>query len=878
MGSPVDLDQKFFPYCSKIRYVCTLMSTSTHLHHPRAGLPQVVTPPGYAFRDVQLEMSLKPFYDTTPETRDAVITEIFYQWHALTRHAESISIMFWIGDGSEILEYDGDMAREFEWGRYHGSANPHKWKLPNKKKEDDSDRAAIGVNIEARDPEKKGLHSRSYIYRENPARFSYNWLRDTVAAFKKIGQQITGKKILVGETFDIGPEFAVSRFKYDWHREILCQGGLFAGQFITCEAVLEPDSRKYAGFPSGIPAGTTMGRFLGRQTRHLLEDCGFDFLWLSNGFGFALEPWGLIGNVFDGAKYFPEMAAKTSENILRFWREMREELPLKYRIRTRGTNLSTGVDLASDASPLAGIYDGNFGVDAPVNSPWAALDGDFGIELAGWMSHMCVHPGETFRFRYYTHDAWWMNSPYLDRYERNPHDIYLPLSVSRVTESGAIEIPRDIAFLSIDDSHGQMPLAVPNEVTAHILRAREFAPDTAGPVIWIYPFKEYHRMALVAKQPEWVMHGDWFVRGAIANGVPVNTVADADVFAQAVQADPAITRGRILLSPVPQPGSADEKLLFGLFEKGANLLLYGPIAEGSRFLEPLGLKLAEPLEGDFELQLEQIPDGETVHGRTLRHLSFISGGAYREAASSEKVVHSAIARQGVHTRVAATSAQHPSGGKLAWVRGSLATDEYDPEDPSPINGPLLRPMDPEKFFPSERLARFMLENFGWRISVTTETAAQRRPYMTAHRHRNAVMLSGYNPDEATILRVRHPLGAPLLLGRHNRIVHGATEISGEIAWQREVRVFVESGGDAVVRCKIDCPVMHGVYRRMTIFGTTNSRVNFLVDPGSDKPIRILRDALFPYFQGNFVEPKITQTEWGPVISVDNVTGWTLFEW
>ena len=39
-------------------------------------IPQAPVPSGYHFRDIQLEMSLKPFWDNTPETREAVCREM----------------------------------------------------------------------------------------------------------------------------------------------------------------------------------------------------------------------------------------------------------------------------------------------------------------------------------------------------------------------------------------------------------------------------------------------------------------------------------------------------------------------------------------------------------------------------------------------------------------------------------------------------------------------------------------------------------------------------------------------------------------------------------------------------------------------------------
>jgi hypothetical protein len=845
-------------------------------------LPQVPTFDGYRFNDVQLEVSLKPFFDDSASTREAVCREIFEQWRGLWRHARTVSVMLWIAEGSEILEYDGRPETEFEWARYHGAPNRHKGiSARSNGGTRNPDHSAIGFNTADLDPDAKGLHSRAFLYRPDPAVFTYAWLAELVADLKRIGGEVTGRPILVGETFDIGPEFATSRFKFDWHREILGDGPLFKEQFISCEAVLKGDDRRYAAFPNGIPEGTRIGTFLGAQLSRLFADCGFDFLWLSNGFGFSLEPWALVGEVFDGARYHSDRAAAIRERILKFWTDLRREFPNRYRIRTRGTNLATGIDIGSDASPLAQIYDGGFDVDAPVNSPWAALDGDFGLELSGWMSHIARHPGDTFRFRFYTHDPWWLNSPWLDRYERQPHDIFLPLSVGRLQADGTLEIPRDLAFLSIDDSNGQMPLSVPNEVTAWILRARETAPDAPGPLLWVYPFDDFHRQGAELGRPDIPLHADAFIGAAISQGVPLNTVVDARDLRAAWTGLPDGRRGAILVSPVPIPGSSAETTLESLLREGAELILYGPLHPESAFAEALGVTRGEPLEGDFTLEPTETAAGtpDLRHLRDappLRHTGFLSGGGFTEciapgAKDASELLVEAV--QGRDRRL--FMAARTSPGRLVWTRASLTTAEFDPEEPAHIRGPILRPVDPEKLYPPGRALRDALTLLGW----TIEPLAGGAPVcMTVHRHRNAFVFSGYHRNERAVLRLRHALGAPLPTGRTSRVAGGVTEVSGEIAWQNEVRVFLIAGDDSEIRVRTLLPAMHGVHRRLLVSGLRNATLRVMVDPEHTETIRILRDPCFPYFVGDFVEPVLEPSSHGPSTVVADADGEIMIEW
>ena len=74
------------------------------------------------FRNITLELSLKPFKKIDAASIQAVCAGVFEQWNALLKNRETVSVMLWVGDGSEILDYDGDLNKPMEWCHYIGSA------------------------------------------------------------------------------------------------------------------------------------------------------------------------------------------------------------------------------------------------------------------------------------------------------------------------------------------------------------------------------------------------------------------------------------------------------------------------------------------------------------------------------------------------------------------------------------------------------------------------------------------------------------------------------------------------------------------------------------------------------------------------------------
>ena len=130
-------------------------------------------------QNVTLEMSLKPFTEMTPTHIEAVCRTLFRQWGPLIGRAAQVSVLLWVADGSEILDYRGDLETPLEWARYIGGANPRQ--------------PVRG------DPEGKALHSRPYLYNDNPAQITYRGLAAIVATLKRVGAEMTGKPVRVAD-------------------------------------------------------------------------------------------------------------------------------------------------------------------------------------------------------------------------------------------------------------------------------------------------------------------------------------------------------------------------------------------------------------------------------------------------------------------------------------------------------------------------------------------------------------------------------------------------------------------------------------------------------------------------------------------------------
>lgn len=749
--------------------------------------------PKHSLQRVTLEMSLKPFKSMAPEAIEAVCTEAIRQWLPLIGMAESCSILLWVADGSEILVWDGDLQREIEWARYIGYANEQ----------------FFGHLTDDQDPRI------AQLYINEPARITYGDLQFIIASFKRIAAEHYGIRMEVGATFDAGPEFAYSDFKYKLHPEI--NRAEVNGQFISLKAdytvvcgwsKLKEDNVNYAAYPGGIPEGTAFGEFLGRQCASFLPALGFDYIWFSNGFALSYFPWTYLGANYDGTQLAMAEYEELSSKMLSFWEIFKQECP-NYRTEIRGTNYGTGMDLAKDCIPLLDLYERNHVEFPPPNSPWGALNYDFGLELTGYMSRIAVLPSQTYLFRFYANDPWFWQNPWWDLYDREPHDIYCPLTVARVNAQGELESPGIVQILTIDSEKGELDEDIPMEVIPHIKKAFKDAPDQPGIITWLYPFRELHEaMAESGEHSSEVFFHDWFVRNAINQGLPLNTVLSTDDFF--AMKDDAILKlqDTILFTSASWIKGAKVQRIVEYVRRGGKIIFYGNV-EDPALRQLLNLRNDDELEGTFTVNLslpeDTIKNTEhlSVKGtHQLQHYSHISGGGLSEVvdnlADGSTQVHASVNQTGTERAFSLTRALPEwDGGKVGWVRGSL------PFQAAGITH--LPVMQDKEFLDSSLFVRYLLQQFGYSFYQMKEEIASESALMFITRHDNAFILTGCKQDTSVGLQLRFPDGAPLIIGQSGMIGEGTAVYALDRTFHDECRIFVNQKQTSRITCRENQP-------------------------------------------------------------------------
>lgn len=793
-------------------------------------------------KKLELELSLKPFRNAAESEIRRVGKTLFDQYEVLIGKAEKCSLLLWAADGSEMLDYQGDMEAPFEWGKWIGSAN-HPGGPDTSLPED-----------------RQPFWKRARLYCDSPYPFTYSDLKRIVAGLKTLFLERYSSELQVGTTFDPGPEFAVSDFKYNRHRECCSGFNCFGGKsFVCCYMHLRGDARKYAAFPDGIPDGTSFGTFLGRQARLYCRDLGFDHIWFSNGFGLGLEPWGACGAVFDGERFDPARCGSVRKTILEFWHDFRKECP-EIPVELRGTNHSTAMDLAVDGVPLREIYQ-TPRLTAPPNSPSQSLDENYAMEITGFLSHTAELPvNGIIPFRCYLHDPWFLHSAYLHLYGRSFHDMDLPLSLASVGPDGGTRAVNSLNILGTDNARGELPPLPAHEVAVALERRLEPLPDAPGPLVWVYPFDEVHNLAAKGERLEEILAADYLIRGAVDLGFPLNTVVSLKSF---LTAFPALS-GRILVVPTLATLNLQAmKQLEEFLARGGKILFYGP-ARGKAIERLLGLQAVPGLEGELEF-----PGGKCMHH------PLYSGGPLDRAGHDPHNRIEAFYRRGKEERPALLFRALPewNGGCAAWVRGtnSFTMDKHCYQ-PTPLDAAHWQ-------FP-EKLFLKALEEFHWNFHFENSISGMPPPLQTLRFHRNALYLASYGRTTTGKQWFKFPCGAPLFTGTDTVMVGGSTGYNLVRTANWECRIFLYGGTDGPLFCREVGENYTDVHRRFLIGELNHAQVVFRPEKEFAGKVHFGTDAAFGYPLNcpPAYTPLLEEDAFGPFYRLENISGQLLISY
>jgi hypothetical protein len=766
------------------------------------------------------------------ETTAVMFRALFTQWRAVLDTAEHCSVLFWTADGSELLDWRNDLDETFEWASSIGGSN-------------------AAASPYARDM-GDDWHAQPYL--QSIPTLSYRLLRGLVSTCKAVAREL-GLEITVGATFDPGPEFAESSFKYTRHPEIMARSReISLGSeinMVQASAELHADEREYAGYPDGIPVGTSFGEFLGRQAQAFLTTMGFDYLWLSNGFGFTSYSWTPFGQAFDGRRFSASAAAEESGALLAFWEKFSAEC--RFPIEVRGTNFSAGMDVAADGVPALELYERGYFTASPPNSPWGPLNENYGLELTGYLSRIATAASDRFPLRIYVNDPWFWQNPWRDLYGREPFDVYLPASVSRVDGDGRIRTATDIQILAADDERGRLDEASAREVTAHLLRARSHAPDAAGPLVWLYPFREYHDLAGAGASGggggedslRRVFFEDWFATALANLGVPFNSVVSTDDVAGALEA--GLLDGVVIVAPVfALAGLAREQLRI-LIARAGQVLAYGSLRGAEEFSRNhLGVIAddAGGLAGELSLQ------GSNVEPLTLDHVELLSDGAVSERLTATDgctrvlvTVHDGKADpDGEAERVYAASRLDENGDRIVWLRGSSTFDVRRDSDHAEQSA---RP--PSELAGLASIVSVALAELGFGFDFPAVGGSAPSGVQTVHRHTGGFWFSGFLPDSTSRVRLRLPAGAPLLVNHTAWYEDDAATYNLAKSYHAEARVFVSQPHAGKLLCRELPPFPTGSRRRLVVSGLRDATVTLFLPPEHAAELRM---------QSNSPDPRV----------------------
>ena len=776
---------------------------------------------------VILEIGLKIFKKLDDASIRRQCRTVIDNWRRLIEDAEVVSALMWIGDGDEVFNFRGNLDDRINWNDTIGFNN-------------------LKYNAYPESRHYRTWYARPYIAK--PPKVTYARLKRIVKILKATAKEMCGVDIEVGATIDAGPEFVESKFKFERHPEIL-KGGPDSEMpkslsFLCCYAAMAGDDYPYAGFPDGLPEGTHFGKFLGRQLRLFSKATGFDYVWLSNGFGLTHYAWNYVGEIFNGLKYRPELAPESIKQFVSFWKEFRKEYP-KGRIDIRGTNYSIGMDAAVHGIDIREIYRcGKLITPAP-NPPWGSAN--LGLEMASHLSRISSTPTRAILFRYYINDSWFAVVPWYDYYNREPFDVYCPMSCCRLTDQGRAETATDMSVMTVNTGYGEMYPTQAGEVEPHIRRAFNTAPDEAGPLVWVYPFSEYQdEVHRPNGQIQKSFFGDWYMAKAIDGGLPLNTVITTDNFAKLVKDNPGALSGRTLVVPTPAADWRYAKSVMDFVKAGGKAILYGSLHDAPKeLLKFLNVKLDTPIQGRLDVSLKMAGDNFTgrVKRLPLKHIGRICDGGVCERIADRSYkctsVRAAVAKGGKRRVYALLRKSRAwKGGRVAWIRGSL------PFDAQPTS---LEPVlfDAAKFQDTSLWMRYLLADLGMTIRQRRHDSSSKPINLFFSRNRGSYIINGHKRDATVSVELSCPDGAPIITERQVRVKKSTGTYFLDRSFHHECLAFVRQEAESLISHK-EQRTVPTEQRAFDIHGLTDAVVALYVphDVVKKKTLRVRK--IIPY--------------------------------
>jgi len=322
----------------------------------------------------------------------------------------------------------------------------------------------------------------------------------------------------------------------------------------------------------------------------------------------------------------------------------------------------------------------------------------------------------------------------------------------------------------------------------------------------LYPFKEYHEaVAASENEAKTIFFEEWFVRNAINQGLPLNTVLSTEEFAAMTDEAKGKLRETIVFVPASGLIGENARLLSSFVQEGGKAIVYGAVTD-PQWQALMNIRQERGLEGEFELTCTLQPDtifGDTAASRIFKHDPLTGGGTLNEVlndANDRATKVAATASQGDQVRILALTRELPewNGGKVGWVRGSL------PFEGGSVTQLPVRQAD--GYADLSILVRQLLREFGYELRQIKHEETNKPALLFVSRRDNGFYFTGCRQDTSVALSMRFPDGVPIMTGQTIRAGQGAAAYSLDRTYHEECRVFVDQRETTTVFCREYMPV------------------------------------------------------------------------